>query len=173
MDLQALRRALDQVDVEITNLFCRRMELSGQVGQWKREAGAPVYDPEREREKLEAVSAQAGLELAPQARALYRLLFALSRGQQVPVPADLPAGGAGRLRLALQAAPADLPALLAQLSALDGTVAELTIRPRADGRLVSALVLEDLSEPEAARLPGLLAQLCRDAQILDPAGEAQ
>lgn len=171
MELQALRRALDQVDGEITNLFCRRMELSGQVGRWKREAGVPVWDPQREEEKLEAVSAQAGPELAPQARALYRLLFALSRGQQVPVPADLPCGAAGRMRLALQIDPAALPALLAQLSALDGTVAELTVRPRVDGGLEAALVLENLSCLEAARLPGLLAQLCQ-VQSLSLAGEA-
>lgn len=93
MDLQELRLALDQVDGQIIQLFRRRMELSDQVGRWKREAGVPVRDPEREREKLETVSAQAGPELAPQARALYRLLFALSRARQGEAPPpDLMAG---------------------------------------------------------------------------------
>ena len=171
MDLQDLRRALDQVDGEITALFCRRMELSSQVGRWKREAGVPMWDPAREGEKLESVSAQAWPELAPQARALYRLLFALSRGRQAPVPADLPAGAVGRMRLALLIDPAALPALLAQLSALDGTVAELTVRPCGVGYLEATLTLEELSGPEAARLPGLLAQLCQ-VQSLDFAREA-
>lgn len=52
-DLDELRRAIDAVDQKILKLLHERVRLVMQVGEYKRERGLPVYDPERERALLE------------------------------------------------------------------------------------------------------------------------
>ena len=37
MDLEALRKEIDGIDTQLTDLFVRRMRLCAQVGQYKKE----------------------------------------------------------------------------------------------------------------------------------------
>ncbi|MFC3928433.1 chorismate mutase [Streptococcus caprae] len=55
MDLDAIRREIDSVDRELVALFEKRMDLVGQVAEYKRETGKPIFDPEREATLLDKV----------------------------------------------------------------------------------------------------------------------
>ena len=60
MELNELRKQINQIDDEILDLFLRRMEVAGQVASYKREHDLPIYQPQREREILESVSNKPG-----------------------------------------------------------------------------------------------------------------
>lgn len=56
VDLLESRKKLDEVDKKLLELFEYRMEISKDVAEYKRMVGKPVYDPDREDEKLDALS---------------------------------------------------------------------------------------------------------------------
>ena len=58
VDLTELRLKLDDIDREIVRLYEERMEVAGQVAEYKIANGRKVYDKEREIVKLAAVSSQ-------------------------------------------------------------------------------------------------------------------
>lgn len=82
MDIQDYRNELDQLDQQLVQLFCRRMDLCGKVAEWKQQNGKPIYDRSREREKLNQVSALSEERFAPYTRCLYRSLMGYSRAYQ-------------------------------------------------------------------------------------------
>ncbi|MCM1024844.1 MAG: prephenate dehydratase [Roseburia sp.] len=55
MDLLELRGQLDEIDEQIVALYERRMEICGQVAEYKIETGKKVFDRQREAEKLAKV----------------------------------------------------------------------------------------------------------------------
>jgi len=59
LDLDELRRRIDAVDQSILKLLHERVGLVMAVGEYKRERGIAVYDPERERALLERLSKAA------------------------------------------------------------------------------------------------------------------
>ena len=59
MDLQECRTKLDEIDRQIVKLFEERMKICGNVAEYKIAVGKPVYDGEREKQKLSAVSSMA------------------------------------------------------------------------------------------------------------------
>ena len=63
MEIEELRREIDGIDEELVRLFVKRMGVSAQVAEYKREKGLPVRNPQRERQLLERVSELAGEEL--------------------------------------------------------------------------------------------------------------
>ncbi len=85
MEIKELRAEIDEIDNQIVALFEKRMALSVQIAQYKRERQLPIYVPEREAEKLEMVAAQAP-ELEAYVRPLYETIFALSRKHQEAQP---------------------------------------------------------------------------------------
>ena len=58
-DLQKIRGQLDVIDTRLVELFEERMQLCSDVAEYKLGTGKAVYDAERERQKLEAVSNMA------------------------------------------------------------------------------------------------------------------
>ena len=82
MDIQELRNEIDTIDDELVKLFCRRMDVSAQVAEYKRENKLPIYVPAREREILASVAEKAGDEMGNYTRVLYSMLFELSRSYQ-------------------------------------------------------------------------------------------
>ncbi|MCI8993017.1 MAG: prephenate dehydratase [Eubacterium sp.] len=54
-ELTEIRKELDIVDRQIVELYKQRMELSDEVAAYKQQSGKPVYDKEREEEKLNTV----------------------------------------------------------------------------------------------------------------------
>ena len=82
MELEHYRQQLDEVDRQLAQLFCQRMELAGKVAAYKRVHGLPILDPGREQAIRERLCAQAPLALQEDLNALYSTLFALSRAYQ-------------------------------------------------------------------------------------------
>lgn len=82
MDLQDIRREIDNIDTQITDLFRQRMQLCGAAAENKARRGASVLDETREREILSRLGTQAGEPLEMYIRALYTVVFGLSRSYQ-------------------------------------------------------------------------------------------
>lgn len=82
MAIEELRQEIDAIDEELVRLFVKRMGVSAQVADFKKESGRAVLDPSRERRLLERVSELAGEELESQTRVLYNLILSLSRSYQ-------------------------------------------------------------------------------------------
>ena len=82
MELEAIRKEIDEVDAEIVKLFVRRMKAADAVAAAKRGSGAPVLDPARERAILARVSKAVGPELENEAQLLFTTLMSISRGRQ-------------------------------------------------------------------------------------------
>jgi len=81
-NLEALRLEIDQIDRQMVELFRCRMEAVTQVAQYKQVRGLPVRDPLREQALLDKVAQQAGEELSPHIRWLYRTMMAASRSYE-------------------------------------------------------------------------------------------
>ena len=82
MELNELRKQINQIDDEILDLFLRRMEVAGQVAAYKREHHLPIYQPQREREILKKAADKAGAEKGGYARVLFSMLMELSKSAQ-------------------------------------------------------------------------------------------
>ena len=82
MNLQELREKIDEVDGQLVQLIEQRMDIAGQIADYKKENHLPVLDAAREREKLARVSAVARPDMQDYTRVLYSLLFELSRSYQ-------------------------------------------------------------------------------------------
>jgi chorismate mutase len=80
LDLDELRRGIDSIDRAILKLLHDRIRLVMLVGQYKRERGIPVYDPERERQLLDRLSSAAEPPLdGPTIRRIFERLVDESR----------------------------------------------------------------------------------------------
>ncbi len=81
--LDEYRARLDAIDGGLTELFLRRMEVTAQVGEYKRSAKLPVLDAQREQEVIARRSALASTpaDRAAVAR-FFESIMTLSRRQQ-------------------------------------------------------------------------------------------
>lgn len=59
LDLQEIRGQLDEIDARLVELYEKRMQLCADVAEFKIETGKAVYDGEREKQKLQAVTGMA------------------------------------------------------------------------------------------------------------------
>ena len=86
MDLHHYREQIDSIDQSLLELFCRRMEVSALIAEYKTlhqlPVYMPVYMPEREQEKLAAVANMVTPEMQPYAKELFSCLFSLSKQYQ-------------------------------------------------------------------------------------------
>ena len=82
MELNELRTKIDEIDTELVRLFTERMQISGQVAEYKKANNQPIYVPARERAILKDVAEKAGPEMANYTRVLYSMMFELSRSYQ-------------------------------------------------------------------------------------------
>lgn len=82
MNIDELRNEIDATDKELVALFVKRMGISAQIAAYKKDAGKPVLDPQRERKLLNKVSELAGTDFESQTRILYNLIMSLSRSYQ-------------------------------------------------------------------------------------------
>ena len=82
MDLMELRQQINEIDREMLDLFLRRMQVSSNVAEYKRQNGLPVLDAARERELLANIAGQAGEDLDEYAIVLYSTILSLSRSYQ-------------------------------------------------------------------------------------------
>ena len=82
MELKELREEIDRIDSELVPLFLKRMRISAEVAEYKRQNQMPVLDSSRERALLESVSERAGEEMEEYTRTLYTTILDLSRSYQ-------------------------------------------------------------------------------------------
>jgi chorismate mutase len=83
-DLEALRRSIDEIDSRLLALIEQRVRLVLAVGEYKREHGLAIYDPERERNLIERLTseARAPLEQGTVRRIFERLIDESRRLEQ-------------------------------------------------------------------------------------------
>ena len=82
MNLQELRKKIDEIDNSLIDLFQQRMDISAEIARYKLENNMSVYDPIRERDILENLSKKTKQGRESSIIALYSLLFELSRSEQ-------------------------------------------------------------------------------------------
>ncbi len=82
MEIKEYRNKIDSIDSEMLRLFRERMQISAEIGKYKKENNIPVFDGERERKKLGEVAAAAGEDFAAYAETLYNGIFDISRSYQ-------------------------------------------------------------------------------------------
>lgn len=91
-DLDTLRGEIDRVNREMLSLLKERLALCGEVADYKKAHGLPVYVPEREKKILDWASRTAGPEFAPYAMKFFENLMALSRDYEHGVPGAAESG---------------------------------------------------------------------------------
>ena len=84
MELKNLREQIDKVDEELLSLFLRRIQLSDEVADYKKEHGLAVYNAEREQEILDWATRESGA-MDDYARRFFNNLFELSRSRQLQI----------------------------------------------------------------------------------------
>lgn len=82
MELKELREQIDLVDRELIALLERRMDISAQISDWKRKAGAPILDMAREEAKLASVRTMCRESTADGIADVFREIMAASRALQ-------------------------------------------------------------------------------------------
>lgn len=88
-DLNITRQEIDSVDKQIVELIEKRMELALEVAKYKMSTGKPIYDRERELEKLEKLGAMASTEFnAKSVQELFLQIMSVSRRYQYSVIGD-------------------------------------------------------------------------------------
>ncbi len=88
LDLQEIRGQLDVIDRELLALYEKRMKLCGEVAEYKIATGKPVYDGEREKQKLDAVAEMAGEACRQGAVELFSQIMTISRRLQYRLLAE-------------------------------------------------------------------------------------
>ena len=82
-ELQELRNEIDKIDQQIVALFEERMQVSGEVAEYKIENGRKVFDKEREHAKLETLKALASNEFNRHGvQELFQQIMSISRKRQ-------------------------------------------------------------------------------------------
>ncbi|MFP4177727.1 MAG: chorismate mutase [Acholeplasmataceae bacterium] len=83
MDLKEYRKQIDEVDLELMELFKRRMRISKAIGDYKKEHDIPIFDASREIDVvIERREQFADETLWPLYHRFLQLLFELSKEVQ-------------------------------------------------------------------------------------------
>jgi len=82
MDLHELRLKIDKIDEDLVRLFQQRMDISKEVAKYKKKHSIPIHDPKRELEILNNLVTKVKKDRESAIKALYMLLFQLSRSEQ-------------------------------------------------------------------------------------------
>lgn len=82
MELKEIRARIDEIDEQLVGLFNERLDLAPRIVEAKREAGRPIFDPAREREKLAEIARHARADRADQLIALFSLLMSMNKAEQ-------------------------------------------------------------------------------------------
>jgi|SRR5208337_1401490 len=55
MDISDWRRKIDELDARLVELISQRAQAAHEIGRLKRDAGMPIYEPDRERDVFDHV----------------------------------------------------------------------------------------------------------------------
>ena len=81
--LEQMRAEMDIIDKDIIDAFRRRMNLSAEIAEYKKEHKLSVLDVEREKAKLDQIAKDVEDELSAYTSKLYLTLADLSRAYQL------------------------------------------------------------------------------------------
>lgn len=83
MDLKELRKQINEIDDEILSLYLKRMDISKQIGQYKKEHNLPIYDSKREEELINNLLNKIdNNELKENYKKIIQLILIESKNQQ-------------------------------------------------------------------------------------------
>lgn len=82
MDLEQIRKRIDQLDREIAQLLTERMEITNEVAAYKKANNLPIYHPERERQVIEKVCALTQEAYRPALEQIYQCIMDESKKNQ-------------------------------------------------------------------------------------------
>ena len=82
MDMKEFRELIDAADDRLLGAFIDRMHTAADIARYKHGNNIPIFDSERERQKIYSIMEQTPQELKSYASALYHQLFDLSRNFQ-------------------------------------------------------------------------------------------
>lgn len=82
MDIQELRKQINDIDEQMVKSFADRMHVALEIAKYKKENGLPVFDPARERDVLNKQTSAVGEDLAMYVKLLYNTIFDISRSYQ-------------------------------------------------------------------------------------------
>lgn len=83
MDLKELRKQINEIDDEILSLYLKRMNISKQIGQYKKEHNIPIYDQKREEELINNLLNKIdNNELKENYKKIIQLILIESKNQQ-------------------------------------------------------------------------------------------
>lgn len=89
MELDIIRKQIDQVDHKIVALFEERMKLGAEVASFKKGTGKPIYDKQREDEKIADLTRYASNEFNKKAiEELFLQLMSINRKYQYSLIGD-------------------------------------------------------------------------------------
>ncbi|MBQ3048702.1 MAG: chorismate mutase [Oscillospiraceae bacterium] len=80
--MTSYRKEIDEIDQQLVELLVKRMKVSENIGRYKEENNLPVFDAQREREKLNTLAALAGEGYENVTDTIYPLIFDVSRSLQ-------------------------------------------------------------------------------------------
>ena len=84
MDLKELRKQINEIDDEILSLYLKRMNISKQIGQYKKEHNLPIYDSKREEELINNLLNKIdNNELKENYKKIIQLILIESKNQQL------------------------------------------------------------------------------------------
>lgn len=85
MDLDKLRKEIDNCDNELLEILNKRMEVVKKIGDLKKANKTVIYRPEREKDIIDRLSAKSrGLLKRPAIEAIFLEIFAISRNLELP-----------------------------------------------------------------------------------------
>lgn len=83
MDLKKLRNKINEIDNELLSLYLKRMNISKQIGQYKKEHNLPIYDQKREEELINNLLNKIdNNELKENYKKIIQLILIESKNQQ-------------------------------------------------------------------------------------------
>jgi len=85
VDLEKLRKEIDQYDGQLLEILNKRMEVVKRIGDLKRSTNTVIYRPEREKDIIDRLAAESkGLLQRPAIEAIFLEIFAISRNLELP-----------------------------------------------------------------------------------------
>ena len=108
MELTEARNKINDIDSQIVDLFCKRMETALEIAKIKKKEGLPVENNKREKEILYNVSKATGKDLETYTRLVFNTLFDVSRSYQSRYLSE-PGKLAEKIREAIEKTPKIFP----------------------------------------------------------------
>ena len=82
MNMEEIRKNIDDIDDELCDLFKKRMDLALAMAEYKKEHGLAVLDQNREEQVLARISEKLGEPLDQYGRILFNTIFEVSKSYQ-------------------------------------------------------------------------------------------